>query len=150
MSKYDDAIKLMTERFGKDSLISIATKDGSRVSVRMVDAYYEDGIFYSVTYTLSNKMKQIEANPEVAVCGIEWFTGHGIGENLGWVRDEKNTAMMTKLREAFSAWYSNGHVNEEDKNTCLLRIHLTDGIVIDNEKKYGEWRYEVDFINKVV
>ena len=148
MSKYDDAIKLMTERFSKDSLIAVATMDGSRVSARMVDAYYEDGAFYVVTYALSNKMKQIEAKPEIAVCGIDWFSGHGIGENLGWVREEKNAAMMTKLREAFAAWYSNGHVNEEDKNTCLLRIRLSDGIVIDNDTKYGEWQYKVDFANK--
>ena len=148
MSKYDDAIKLMNERFGKDSLISIATKDGNRVSVRMVDGYYEDGAFYVVTYTLSGKMKQIEANPDVAVCGIEWFTGHGTGENLGWVRDESNTVIMAKLREAFASWYSGGHVNEDDKNTCLLRVRLTDGVITDHEKKYGEWQYQVDFVNR--
>ena len=148
MSKYDDAIKLMIERFSKDSLITIATMDGSQVSARMVDAYYEDSAFYVVTYALSNKMKQIAANPEVAVCGIDWFTGHGTGENLGWVREEKNAAMMEKLRKAFAAWYSNGHVNEDDKNTCLLCIRLKDGIVIDNDKKYGEWQYKVDFTNK--
>ncbi len=34
-------------------------------------------------------MEQKKKNPEVAVCG-EWFTAHGIGENLGYVRDEKN------------------------------------------------------------
>jgi hypothetical protein len=45
-------------------------------------------------------------------------------------------------------WYSGGHVNEEDKNTCLLRIRLTDGIIIDNEKKYGEWQYQADFVNR--
>ena len=148
MSKYDDAIKLMTERFSKDSLISIATMDGSRVSVRMVDAYYEDGAFYTVTYTLSNKMKQIAVNPEVGVCGIDWFSGHGTGENLGWVREEGNAVIMEKLRKAFAAWYTGGHVNEDDKNTCLLCIRLTDGIVIDNDKKYGEWQYKVDFVNK--
>lgn len=148
MSKYDDAIKLMTERFSKDSLISIATKDGSRVSVRMVDAYYEDGAFYTVTYALSNKMKQIAEQPEVAVCAIDWFSGHGTGENLGWVREEKNAAMMEKLRSAFSAWYTGGHVNEDDKNTCLLRVVLTDGIVIDHDKKYSDWQYAVDFVKK--
>ena len=147
MSKYDDAIKLMNERFGKDSLISIATVDGGRPYVRTVDGYYEDGAFYAVTYALSKKMKQIEAEPEVAVCG-EWFTGHGTGENLGWVRDEGNAAIMAKLREAFAAWYGNGHVDEDDKNTCLLRISLTDGVVIDNEKKYSEWQYTVDYVNK--
>ena len=159
MSKYENAMKLMDERCGngKDNLIALATislDPGAggkpRPAARMVDAYYEDGAFYVVTYALSNKMKQIGDNPDVAVCAIDWFSGHGAGENLGWVRDEKNAAMMVKLREAFAGWYSNGHVNEEDKNTCLLRICLTDGIIIDNEKKYGEWQYVVDFTNKTV
>ena len=150
MSKYEDAIKIMNERFNKDSPISIATTDGNRPSVRTVDGYYEEGAFYVVTYTLSNKMKQIEKNPNVAVCSIDWFNANGVGENLGWVKDEKNSSMMAKLHEAFASWYGNGHVNEDDKNTCLLRIRLTKGVVIDNEKKYGEWLYAVDFEKKTV
>ena len=147
MSKYDDAIKIMIERFARDCLISVATVDGACPYVRTVDGYYEDGAFYIVTYALSRKMKQIEANPEVAICG-EWFTAHGIGENLGYVRDESNAAIMAKLREAFAAWYGNGHVNEDDPNTCVLRIRLTNGIIIDQEKKYGEWQYKVDFVKR--
>lgn len=142
MGKYEDAIKIMTERFGHDSLISVATTEGTRPYVRTVDGYFEDGAFYVVTYALSSKMTQIEANHEVAVCG-EWFTAHGIGENLGWVRDESNAAIMSKLRAAFTAWYSNGHVNENDTNTCLLRVRLTDGILFNNGT-----RYEIDFINR--
>lgn len=147
MSIYDDAIKLMTERYSKDELWPIATTDGKTQTVRIVSGYYEDGAVYSVTYTLSNKMKQIEANPEVAICSF-WFTGHGVGENLGWVRDEKNAEMMKKVRAAFAEWYDNGHTDEEDPNTCLLRIRLTDGVVTDHDKKYGVLRYEVDFVNK--
>lgn len=147
MNKYEDAMKIMTERFGRDSLISVATVDGTRPYVRTVDGYYEDGAFYVVTYTLSSKMKQIEANSEVAVCG-EWFTAHGIGENLGWVRDERNTEIMAKLREVFAAWYCNGHVDEDDPNTCLLRVRLTDGVITDHEKKYSAWQYKVDFMNR--
>jgi len=147
MTKFDSAIKIMSERFAHDSLIAIATTEGTRPFVRTVDAYFEDGAFYVVTYTLSNKMKQIAANPDVAVCG-DWFTAHGIGENLGHVLAEDNAAMMAKLREVFSAWYTGGHVNEEDPNTCLLRVRLTNGVIIDNDKKYGEWRFEVDFANK--
>ena len=147
MSKYDDAIKIMNERFGKDSMISIATVDGTHPNVRTVDGYYEDGAFYVVTYALSNKMKQIGVNPDVAVCG-DWFTAHGIGENLGHVRNENNSVIMEKLRKAFASWYSHGHVNEDDSNTCLLRVRLTDGVVTDHEKKYGEWQYRVDFAKR--
>ncbi len=139
MEKYNNAIKILDERFGCDTLLSLATLDGSRPSVRIVNSYYEDGAFYVVTYTLSNKMKQITANPAVAVCG-EWFTAHGTGENLGWVRDDKNAEMMSKLRTAFAEWYDNGHTNEEDPNTCLLRIRLTDGVLFSNGTKY-----ELDF-----
>lgn len=147
MNNYEYADKIMTERFGHDCLISVATVDGGRPYVRTVDGYYEDGAFYVVTYTLSSKMKQISANPEVAVCG-DWFTAHGIGENLGWIRDESNAVIMAKLREAFAAWYTGGHVDESDPNTCLLRICLTDGVLTDHEKKYGPWQYQVDFANR--
>lgn len=67
MSKYEEGIKILNERFGnnKDNVISLATisleqsEDGNpRPCVRDVDAYYEDGVFYIVTYALSNKVKQ--------------------------------------------------------------------------------------------
>jgi len=149
MDKYEGAIKIMTERFSQDSLIAVATVADGQPFVRTVDGYYEDGAFYVVTYTLSNKMKQIAANSDVAVCG-QWFTGHGIGTNLGHVLDESNAVMMTKLRQVFAGWYTAGHVDESDPNTCLLRISLTSGVITDNEKKYGQWQYVVNFANKSV
>ena len=79
-------------------------------------------------------MKQIEANPAVAVCG-EWFTGHGIAENLGWIMDEKNKAVQALLKSAF-AWYGNGHVDENDRNTIILRIRLTGGVLMSHGTKY--------------
>ncbi len=84
MDRYNDAIRIFNERFGSDTPLSLATLDGNSPSVRIVNAYYEEGAFYAVTYALSNKMRQIDTNPKVAICG-EWFTAHGIGENLGWV-----------------------------------------------------------------
>ncbi len=119
MSNYEEGLRLLEEKFGngKDNVISLATiarepgADGKpRPVVRSVDAYYEDGTFYIVTNKKSNKMKQIKSNPVVAVCG-EWFTARGIGENLGWVRDEKNVEIMSKLRAAFTECYDNGHTN---------------------------------------
>ncbi|MDR0999443.1 MAG: pyridoxamine 5'-phosphate oxidase family protein [Clostridiales bacterium] len=139
--KEQEALSLMAERFGCDTLISLATIDDNRPAVRTVNSYYEDGVFYAVTYALSNKMQQIQNNPVVAVCG-EWFTAHGIGENLGWVCDETNAEIMSKLHVVFAEWYDNGHTNENDPNTCLLRIRLTDGILFNNGIKY-----EIDFSN---
>jgi general stress protein 26 len=142
MTNNERTLSLMTERFGHDTLLSVATMDGDRPSVRIVNAYYEGGAFYVVTYALSGKMKQMKKNPTVGVCG-EWFTAHGVSENLGHVLAPQNAKMMAKLRAAFAAWYDNGHTNESDKNTVLLRIRLTDGVLWHD----GE-RCEIDFLKK--
>ena len=126
---------IMQERFGKDSLIALATVDGDIPAVRTVNTVYIDGVFYVVTYALSGKMKQIAKNPTVAICG-DWFTAHGVGENLGHVLLEENQNIMEKLRTAFSAWYNNGHTNEADPNTCLLKIRLTDGVLFSQGTRY--------------
>lgn len=153
MSTYDEAMKLLDEKLGnKDGLISLSTialepgADGkSRPAARIVDAYYEDGAFYTVTNATSGKMLQIAQNPEVAVCVIvENFTADGIAENMGWVCEEKNVQIMTKLREIFAAWYHIAN-NDEDPNTCLLRVRLTKGLWNDSHKGI---RNEVDFVNR--
>ena len=131
--------KILRERFGKDSLIALATVEDGIPYVRTVDAVYLDGAFYVVTYALSGKMRQIAKNPTVAISG-EWFTAHGIGENLGHVLLGQNKAVMEILRSAFAAWYDNGHTNEADPNTCLLKIRLTDGVLFADGTKY-----EIDF-----
>jgi len=153
MNKYDEAMKLLDEKLGnKDGLISLSTialessADGkARPAARLVNAYYKDGAFYTVTYATTNKMRQIAQNPEVAVCIIvENFTADGIGENLGWVCDEKNAEIMPTLRTIFAEWYNDAN-NDEDPNTCLLRVRLTKGLW--NNPHEGI-RNEVDFVNK--
>ena len=153
MDKYDEAMKLLDEKLGnKDGLISLSTialepaaNGKSRPAARLVNAYYKDGAFYTVTYATSNKMLQIAQNPGVAICIIvENFTADGIGENLGWVCDEKNTEIMATLRTVFAKWYYEAN-NEEDPNTCLLRIRLTKGLWNDPHQGL---RNEIDFINK--
>ena len=143
MQKFENAIAIMEERFGKDSLVAVATTDGSRLYNRMVDAYYENGSFYISTNALSNKMKQIEANPEVAVCAVDWFSGHGAAKNLGWVLEPQNADIRQKLRDAF-VWYDDAN-DEQDKNCCILEIHLTDGMLI---KDHHAIRYQIDFVNE--
>ena len=73
-----EAKKRMMERFGKDTVIALATIEKEVPYVRYVNAYYENGAFYIITYALSNKIKHIENNPAVAIAG-EWFTAHGKG-----------------------------------------------------------------------
>lgn len=129
-------IEILNERFSKDSLMALATIDDKGIPwVRTIDAIFYKDSFYTITYALSNKMKQIENNATVAISG-EWFSGHAVGENLGHIRLEQNKEIADKLRSAFAAWYGNGHINEDDPNTIILKIRLTDGILFSNGLRY--------------
>ena len=56
------ARQIMSERFGRDTLIALATVDANISNVRTVNAYYENGSFYVITYALSNKMSGYVGN----------------------------------------------------------------------------------------
>lgn len=131
--------EIMNERFGKDNIIAIATVKDGKPYVRNVNGFYENGAFYVITYALSNKMKQIEENSQVAISG-EWFTAHGKGINLGWFCKNENKNIANKLKRAFQEWIDNGHNNFNDENTCILCIQLTDGILFSHGT-----RYDIDF-----
>lgn len=130
-----EAEKIMIERFGKDTVIALATVENGIPHVRNVNAYYEDGSFYIITYALSNKMKHIENNPTIAIAG-EWFTAHGKGINLGYWGKEKNHLIAEKLKNAFAEWIDNGHNNFNDENTIILCVELTDGLLLSRGTRY--------------
>ena len=129
--------EILQERFHKDALMALATARDNVPAVRAVNAFYEDGAFYVITWAKSGKMRDIALNPAVALCG-EWFTARGVAESLGHVLLPENAAMLDKLRGAFAAWYGNGHVNESDPDTILLRVRLTGGVVFKQGTRY-EW-----------
>ena len=130
-----DAEKIMMERFGKDTIIALATIENEVPYVRYVNAYYENGAFYIITYALSNKMKHIKNNAAVAIAG-EWFTAHGKGVNLGYFGKEENFRIVEKLRNVFSEWIDNGHNDFDDENTIILCIELTDGLLLSQGTRY--------------
>lgn len=130
-----DAERIMAERFGKDTVIALATDEGGRPYVRYVNAYYENGAFYVITHALSNKMQQIRGNPVVAIAG-DWFTAHGESVNLGYIGKEENRVMADTLKHVFASWIDNGHTDFNDKNTILLRIEVTDGLLLSHGTRY--------------
>ena len=131
--------KILIERFGNDNIIALATTVDNKPYVRSVNSFYENGSFYVLTYGLSNKMKQIHQNPCVAISG-DWFTANGQGINLGYFGDKENKKIADKMFVIFSEWINNGHNNFEDKNTCILQIKLTDGVLFSQGT-----RYDIDF-----
>lgn len=134
-----EAEKILLDRFSKDSVIALATTADNRPYVRSVNSFYENGSFYVLTYGLSNKMKQIRQNPNVAISG-EWFTANGTGVDLGYFGKAENAEIANKMRMVFSEWIDNGHNNFEDENTIILRIELTDGVLFSHGT-----RYDIDF-----
>lgn len=130
-----EAEKIMIERFGKDTVIALATVENDVPYVRYVNAYYEKGAFYIITYALSNKIKHMENNPAIAIAG-EWFTAHGNGINLGYWGKKENHLIAEKLKNAFAEWIDNGHNNFDDENTIILCVELTDGVLFSNGTKY--------------
>ena len=154
MDRYIEGMKLLEERFGngKDNVISLATisldvsAEGKPMPcVRDVYAIYEDGVFYIITYAQSNKVRQIEANPEVSVAvHFEDFFSSGTGKNLGWVMDPRNAEIRAKMRQAFKEWYDFAN-DEQDQNCCILAVYMKKGTLRIN---HGEDFYHFDFENR--
>ena len=134
-----EAEKIMEERFGRDTVIALATVEEDVPCVRYVNAFYEHGAFYIITYGLSNKMRQLEKNPQAAIAG-DWFTAHGLGSDLGYWGEPDNAEIADKLRRAFSSWIDNGHNDFQDENTRILQIRLKSGVLFSHGT-----RYDIDF-----
>lgn len=130
-----EAEKVMVERFGKDTIIALATTEHETPYVRYVNAYYEDGAFYIITHALSNKIKHIKDNSIVAIAG-EWFTAHGKGVSLGYFGKTENCLIAERLKKAFAEWIDNGHTDFGDENTIILRVELTDGLLLSHGTRY--------------
>ena len=134
-----EAESILVRRYGKDTVVALATVGDGLPHVRYVNAYYENGAFYVITHGLSNKMRQIESQPEVSIAA-EWFTARGKGENLGYFGKAENAGIAQKLRCAFTAWIDNGHNDFSDENTCILCIRLSEGVLFSHGT-----RYDIDF-----
>lgn len=129
------AEQIMVERFGRDTIIALATAENGMPYVRYVNAYYENGAFYIITHARSNKMRHLKSNPVVAIAG-EWFTAHGEGVSLGYFGKEENCVIAEKLKKVFAEWIDNGHTDFDDENTIILRVELTDGLLLSHGTKY--------------
>lgn len=150
---FNEGCALIAEQLGQDVVISLATCVHNAPSVRMVDAYYEDGAVYVLTHTASLKMKQAAENPNVAFCrGL--LQGFGTAVNLGHPTDAQNGELAEKLRQVFAGFYSQ-HVDEGDPGTCILKIELTTVAVFGEASKYvidfvgrnaNKWDFENDSI----
>ncbi len=129
------AERIMAERFGHDAVIALATVEDGAPYVRYVDAYYEDGSFYVVTYARSNKIRHLAGGSSVAIAG-DWFTAHGKGVSLGAFGSTENRALAEKPENVFSAWIHNGDSDLTSPDPVILKIELTDGVLLSHSTRY--------------
>lgn len=141
MSNFETAMAVMVKLFSKDCFFALATASGNVPSVRMIDTYYEDGAFYVVTYATSAKVKELEANEQVALC-YQAYRFEGAAHNIGHPLVPENSAIREKLIQVFEPWYFK-HNNEKDQAMCYVKIELQHGFFYQDGTGYN-----VDFKNK--
>lgn len=138
---FTKSMKVMQSLFGKDSLFALATTKANIPTVRVVDAYYEEGSFYIVANRLSRKVIDIIENPNVALCE-EMYQFQGKAYNIGHPLQEENKEIRETLVKQFEKWYFL-HNNEADENMCYIKVELTNGFFyLDGTG------YRVDFTNQ--
>ena len=141
-SNFEEALKAMARLYGQDVPMSLATAEGDKPDIRVVDVYFLDGAFYAVTHGKSNKMREIANNPNVALNHM-LFVARGAAESIGHPLAAGNEALRGELMRAFYKFYSR-HVDEGDPGTCILKISPAWALVFADD-----FKYIVDFSEKV-
>lgn len=141
MEIFDKSMNVLNELFGCDFQFALATVMNGNPSVRVVDTYYENGVFWVVTYRGTTKSKGIETNPNVALCN-QFYNFKGNAMNTGHPLKEENKSIREKLIKVFEPWYF-AHNNEKDEGMCYIKIMLTEGFF--HKDGMG---YKVNFTNK--
>ena len=129
---------ILMERFGRECIVALATVSGGRPYARNITAVYDGGAFYFLTYTPSEKMDHIAANPAVAIAG-KWFSALGEAKDLGSPWAPGNEAHTAKLEEGLSAWWQGG---KDDPRLRLVQVQLSAATIYDHDAGV---RYDVDF-----
>ncbi len=142
MDNFAAAMEVMTRKFSRDCQFAFATFGGSAPSVRFVDAYFDGKSFFVVTYSLSQKVKDIEKCHNVSLCTQNAYSFSGTAYNIGHPLAPDNAKIREKLTSVFSGWYFK-HNDESDKNMCYLRIDPIAGFFHD--KGTG---YKVNFLER--
>lgn len=141
MSTFTKSLTVMDDLFGKDCTFSFATAKEGVPSVRVIDTYYHGEAFYIVTYANSQKGKEIEGNPSVALCN-SFFRFTGKAYNLGHPLKPENAELRKTLIKVFAPWYF-AHNNEDHEHMCFVKVTLDHGFCFKDGAGY-----KIDFAKK--
>lgn len=125
MNAYEEGLGVLETLFARDYQFALATSNDNIPAVRFIDTFYDSGAFYIVTYGKSQKVKEIQNNPVVAL-SRDLYRFTGLARNIGHPLSEKNREIREKLIRVFEPWYF-AHNNENDENMCYVRVDLKKG-----------------------
>lgn len=143
MDSYEKAMGVLGHLFGKDCTFVLATAKDNVPSARVVDTYFTDGGFWAVTYASTAKVRELEGNPNVALCN-NFYTFKGKAYNMGHPLKEENRKIRGVLSTVFAAWYFD-HNDENDPNMCFVKILPQTGYF-----HHDGTGYYVNFLEKTV
>lgn len=151
MNVFEKAMGVMEELFAKDYTFAFATVNNDIPSVRFVDTYFETDSFYIVSYSNTQKVKELVENRNVAMCN-ELYRFEGLAYNIGHPLEPQNMEIREKLIKVFEPWYF-AHNNENDSDMCYIKVELKNGFfykdgigykVNFNTKEVEESTFEFD------
>lgn len=138
---FNRALEVMEENFGHIVEMALASVSNNVVSIRDLNAYYNDGKMYVLSKVGNSLMKDIAVCQNVAMCHGQ-SAMQGVIKDLGHPLLPQNKTLRAKLKREFSMDYSD-YVTESDEKMRILEITLTKA---ETFTRYH--RYEIDFVNK--
>lgn len=143
---YEEAVELMFSKLGNYKIMALASSVNDYVMVRNVSCLFYDEKVYFKTDKNFRKTKQLEENPNVALCwsGVQI---EGVALNKGLVIDEKERRFEKLYKEYL--WGSYNKYSHEESEILIEVIPRFVEIWDTNEENFA-YQIFIDFIKKEV
>lgn len=128
------ACEVVRDSFGQRFVYALATSAEGQVNVRSVYSFMYNDKMYIITHSDSNKVKEIEKNPQVAMV-YKAQRAYGIATNLGHPLLEQNKELSKIIRREMGDAYQQV-VTESDENVCILEISVYRAVAYTAIHKY--------------
>lgn len=125
---------IIENRFNNtNKLIFFATSVDNIPYIRAMTPYYNEGSFYFISDVDSEKVKHIQINNTVALCG-EWFNANGKASILSL--NSIDNSLKSNILENTQSWIKLGNIDINSSDIVIIQVELCDGYIIENKIKY--------------
>lgn len=143
---YEEAVELMVSKLGNYKIMALASSVNDYVMVRNVSCLFYNEKVYFKTDKNFRKTKQLEENPNVALCwsGVQI---EGVALNKGLVIEEKDRRFEKLYKEYLWGSY-NKYSHEESE--ILIEVIPKFVEIWDTSEENFAYQIFIDFIKKEV